>query len=116
MPRTRKGFQTQVPEKYRLRLAELDEAIGEMLVRGVSTRGVGGVVETLTGSKPGALTASRVFYTLGGGYQEWEKRSLETHHRYAIADGGPHLAPTTPFSPHAWGRPRCRRRAYQPDT
>lgn len=87
VPRTRNGFQTQVFDKYKRRRAELDEAIGEMFVKGVSTRGVGEVVETLTGSKPSASTVSRVFHTLESEYQEWKERPLEAHYRYAFADG-----------------------------
>jgi putative transposase len=87
VPRTRHGFQTQVFEKYKRRREELDEAIGDMFVKGVSTRGVGEVVETLTGSKPSASTVSRVFHTLEGEYQAWKERPLESHYRYAFADG-----------------------------
>lgn len=58
VPRTHHGFQAQVFDKYKRRRAELDEAIGDMFARGVSTRGVGKVVETLTGSKPSPSTVS----------------------------------------------------------
>jgi len=87
VPRTRYGFSSQVFEKHKRRRAERDEAIGEMFVKGVSTRGVGGVVETLTGSKPSASTVSRVFHTLEGEYQEWKQRPLEARYCYAFADG-----------------------------
>jgi putative transposase len=87
VPRTRNGFQTQVFKKYKRRREELDEAIGEMFVKGVSTRGVGGVVETLTGSTLSPSTVSRVFHTLEGEYEGWKKRPLEAHYRYAFADG-----------------------------
>ena len=52
IPRTRGGHQTQVFERYHRRQDELDSAIGEMFVKGVSTAKVGEVIETLTGSHP----------------------------------------------------------------
>ena len=45
VPRTRQGFQTQVFEKYQRRQAELDQAIGGMFVKGMSTTQVGEVLE-----------------------------------------------------------------------
>lgn len=50
IPRTRHGHQTQGFERYHRRRDELDGAIEEMFVRGVSTTKVGEVLETLTGS------------------------------------------------------------------
>ena len=40
VPRTRKGFQSQLFERYRRRQAELDESICQMFVQGVSTEKV----------------------------------------------------------------------------
>ncbi len=65
MPRTRKGFQTQVFERYHRRQAELDQGTDEMFVQGVSARQVGEVMEALTDVKPSPATVSRVFHTLG---------------------------------------------------
>lgn len=87
VPRTRKGHQTQLFEKYKRRRVELDTAIGEMFIGGVSTRKAGEVVESLTGSKPSASTVSRVFHTLEGEYETWKRRPLEEHYAYAFADG-----------------------------
>ena len=87
VPRTRKGFRTQVFERYQRRRAELDEAIGDMFVQGISTSRVGEVVETLTGAKPSASTVSRVFHTLDEEFLAWKGRSLESHYLYAFADG-----------------------------
>jgi transposase-like protein len=87
VPRTRGGFRTQVFERYRRRRAELDESIGEMFIRGVSTRQVGPVLETLTGTAPSASTVSRVFHTLEEEYQAWKNRPLAEAYLYAFADG-----------------------------
>src|SRR2546423_3839576 len=87
VPRTRGGYQTQVFERYLRRRDDLDQAIGEMFVGGVSMTKVGEVVETLTGSKPSASTVSRVFHTLESEYTQWKKRSLQARYAYAFADG-----------------------------
>lgn len=87
VPRTRKGYRTQLFKKYQRRRAELDAAISEMFVKGVSTRGVGDVLEGLTGSKPSPSTVSRVFHTLEGEYQTWKTRPLAERYEYAFADG-----------------------------
>jgi len=87
VPRTRKGFQTQLFERYQRRRAELDEAISDMFIGGVSTSGVGEVVEVLTGSKPSASTVSRVYHRLEDEFAQWQKRSLAAKYIYAFADG-----------------------------
>jgi putative transposase len=87
IPRTRGGHQTQVFERYHRRRDELDGAIGEMFVKGVSTAKVGEVIETLTGSHPSVSTVSRVFHTLEAEYEQWKRRPLDEHYPYAFADG-----------------------------
>ena len=87
IPRTRKGFKTQVFERYQRRQAELDAAICGMFVQGVSQQRVGEVVEALTGIEPSPSTVSRVFHTLEEEYQAWKSRPLEAHYKYAFADG-----------------------------
>jgi transposase-like protein len=87
VPRTRGGYQTQLFERYHRRRDELDSAIAEMFVKGVSTAKVGEVVETLTGSHPSASTVSRVFHTLEGEYEQWKQRPLAGRYVYAFADG-----------------------------
>lgn len=87
VPRTRGGFQTQLFERYARRRPELDSAITDMFVKGVSTRQVGEVMEALTGSTPSASTVSRVFHTLEGEYQAWKSRPLCERYEYIFADG-----------------------------
>ena len=91
VPRTRQGFRPRLFERYQRRQAELAPdwigGIGRMFVQGVSTSRVGEVVETLTGSKPSASTASRVFDTLEGEFEAWKKRPLGSAYLYAFADG-----------------------------
>jgi putative transposase len=87
VPRTRKGFQTQVFQSYKRRQAELDEAICDMFVQGMSMERVGEVFEDLTGSTASPSTISRVFHTLEGEFAAWRTRPLAEHYVYAFADG-----------------------------
>jgi transposase-like protein len=87
VPRTRKGFQSQLFDRYRRRQAELDESICQMFVHGVSTEKVGTIVETLSGSHPSPSTVSRVFHTLEEEFATWKTRPLQAHYLYLIADG-----------------------------
>ena len=87
VPRTRGGFQTQLFELYARRRPKVDTAIADMFVKGVSTRAVGEVMESLTGSSPSASTVSRVFHTLQSEYEAWKSRPLCERYEYIFADG-----------------------------
>lgn len=87
VPRTRKGFESQLFDRYRRRQAELDASICQMFVQGVSTEKVGTIVETLSGNHPSPSTVSRVFHTLEEEFAAWKKRPLQAHYLYVIADG-----------------------------
>jgi transposase-like protein len=62
VPRTRNGYRTELFERYQRRQAELDEAICNMFVKGISQAQVGNVIEALSGIHPSASTVSRVFH------------------------------------------------------
>lgn len=87
VPRTRSGFRTEVFERYHRRQAELDQAICEMFVGGVSTTRVGEVVEALSGTQPSPSTVSRVFHGLEEEFEQWKQRPLQAHYWYVFADG-----------------------------
>ncbi len=87
VPRTRRGHQTHVFERYHRRRAEIDQSISEMFVRGVSTQGVGQVLEQLNGTQPSASTVSRVFRSLNAEYTAWKQRPLMEHYAYCFTDG-----------------------------
>ena len=87
VPRTRHGHQTQVFERSHRRRDDMDQAIGAMFVGGVSTKGVGNVMETLTGTHPSPSTVSRVFHSLESEYATWKTRTLAEKYAYAFADG-----------------------------
>jgi hypothetical protein len=87
VPRTRKGYRTQLFERYHRRREELDGEIGEMFVKGVSQAQVGRVIEMLTGSHPSPSAVSRVFHTLEDEDEQWKRRPLCEQYAYAFADG-----------------------------
>lgn len=87
VPRTRRGHKTQLFERYARRRPEVDRAISEMFIKGVSTRQVGEVLEALSGSAPSASTVSRVFHTLEDDYRAWKSRPLSARYEYLFADG-----------------------------
>ena len=87
VPRTRSGFRTEVFARYHRRQAELDQAICEMFVGGVSTSRVGEVVEALSGAQPSPSTVSRVFHGLEEEFENWKQRPLQAHYWYVFADG-----------------------------
>jgi len=87
VPRTRAGFHTELFERYQRRQAELDESICDMFVKGVSTAGVGEIIEALTDTHPSPSTVSRVFHSLEDEFASWKQRELQAHYLYAFADG-----------------------------
>ncbi len=87
VPRTRRGYRTQLFEHYQRRQPAVDQSIGEMFIRGVSTHGVGEILEDLTGVHPSASSVSRVFHKLQDEFDAWKKRKLATHYLYGFADG-----------------------------
>jgi transposase-like protein len=87
VPRTRHGFRTELFERYQRRQAELDDAICEMFVGGVSTAKVGDVLEALGSSSLSPSTVSRIFHTLEEEFETWKERPLQGHYWYVFADG-----------------------------
>lgn len=87
VPRTRGGFRTEVFARYQRRQAELDQAICEMFVGGVSASRVGEVVNALSGTQPSPTTVSRVFHGLEEEFKQWKQRPLQAHYWYVFADG-----------------------------
>ena len=87
VPRTRGGYRTQVFEQYQRRQRELDAAIGEMFVKGISMVGVGHVMTTLTGKPISPSAVSRVHHGLEAEYAQWKVRALSERYVYVFADG-----------------------------
>jgi len=87
VPRTRNGFRTELFGRYQRRQTELDEAILEMFVGGVSTARVGEVVEALSGVELSGSTVSRIFHSLDEEFESWKSRPLQNRYLYVFADG-----------------------------
>ncbi|MGB8646226.1 MAG: IS256 family transposase [Anaerolineae bacterium] len=87
VPRTRRGFKTQLFERYQRRQPAVDQSLGAMFIRGLSPQAVGGVLHDLTGVQPSASSVSRVFHKLEDEYQAWKERRLASHYVYCFADG-----------------------------
>lgn len=87
VPRTRKGFKTQVFRSDKRRQQELDEAIAGMFVSGASNAQTSQVFEGLTGTPASSGTVSRVFQTLRTEYESWRSREISSHFLYCYADG-----------------------------
>lgn len=87
VPRTRKGLQTQVFDRYQRRRREVDTPIGEMFIQGVSTAQVGAVLGHLNRLKPSPTIVSRVFHKLEDAFETWQQRPLLEHYVYCFADG-----------------------------
>lgn len=87
VPRTRRGFRTQVFDRYQRRRREVDAGIGEMFIQGASMRGVGKVMHELTGVQPSPNIVSRVFHKLKDEFAAWKSRKLASHYLYCFADG-----------------------------
>jgi transposase-like protein len=87
VPRTRNGFRTELFERYQRRQAQLDQAILEMFVGGVSTAKVGEVVEALSGAHLSPSTVSRIFHSLDEEFESWKSRELQSQYLYVFADG-----------------------------
>lgn len=88
VPRSRQGsYQPTVFRRYQRRCAEVDEAICGMFLRGVSTRGVGRLLEILTGRSASATTVSQVTRVLDAAVREFHQRELADDYRYLMFDG-----------------------------
>lgn len=87
VPRTRQGFRTQVFEQYQRRQAELDQALADLFVGGVSQAQVGQIVGRMTDNPaPSPTTVSRVFHGLNAEFATWKQRALVAHYAYLFVD------------------------------
>jgi transposase-like protein len=78
VPRDREGeFVTEVFEHYKRMTGDVEEAILEMYLSGISVRKVAGVTEALSRVKVGKDAVSRIARRLAEQQREWRERSLE---------------------------------------
>ena len=73
--------------RYRRRRKQVDQAVREMFLAGVSTRRVGEVLARLTGEPVSAQTVSRIARTLDREVEAFHRRPLGGNYLYLILDG-----------------------------
>jgi putative transposase len=78
VPRDREGeFVTEVFERYKRMTGDVEEAVLEMYLSGISVRKIAGVTEALSRVKVGKDAVSRIASRLQDEQREWRERSLE---------------------------------------
>lgn len=87
VPRTRNGGSpVDVLGRYQRRTAEIDEAIAQAYVNGVSTRSMGEVTEALTGESVGRSTVSRITQVLSEQVEALRRAPIEGPIPYLYLD------------------------------
>ena len=78
VPRDREGeFVTEVFERYKRMTGDVEEAILEMYLSGISVRKIAGVTDALSKVRIGKDAVSRIASRLQEQQKEWRERSLE---------------------------------------
>jgi putative transposase len=78
VPRDREGeFVTEIFERYKRMTGDVEEAVLEMYLSGISVRKIAGVTEALSRVKIGKDIVSRIATRLEEEQKEWRERSLE---------------------------------------
>ena len=78
VPRDREGeFVTEVFERYKRMTGDVEEAILEMYLSGISVRKIAGVTDALSKVRVGKDAVSRIASRLQEQQKEWRERSLE---------------------------------------
>ena len=78
VPRDREGeFVTEVFERYKRMTGDMEEAVLEMNLSGISVRKIAGVTEALSRVKVGKNAVSRITRRLEEEQRQWRERSLE---------------------------------------
>ncbi len=89
VPRDRQGeFVTEVFERYKRMTGDVEEAILEMYLSGISVRKIAGVTDALSKVRIGKDAVSRITRRLQEEQREWRERSLEEkEYPYLYLDG-----------------------------
>ena len=78
VPRDREGeFITELFERYKRMTGDVEEAILEMYLSGISVRKVAGITDALSKVRIGKDAVSRIASRLEGQQRDWRERSLE---------------------------------------
>ena len=86
VPQTRGGFETSALDRYQRSERALLSGIGEMALKGVSTRKVKEVTEAFFGFSVSAQTVSSLYKNLDEELRVWRNRELKEEYPYIIVD------------------------------
>ena len=87
VPRDREGeFVTEVFERYKRMTGNVEEAILEMYLSGISTRKIAGITETLSRVRIGKDVVSRISERLHKQHRAWRERPLKKAYPYLYLD------------------------------
>jgi putative transposase len=87
VPRDREGeFVTEVFERYKRLTGDVEEAILEMYLSGISTRKIAGITDALSKVKIGKDAVSRISKRLEGEQRAWRERPLKKAYPYLYLD------------------------------
>jgi putative transposase len=87
VPRTRRGFRSQVLPRYQRRQQAVNNLILQAFLRGISTRQVGQVLEPVLGESYSAQTISNVTCQLNQAVAHFHRRPLHDDYVYLFLDG-----------------------------
>jgi putative transposase len=87
VPRTRKGFHSQILPRYQRREQAVNNLILQAFLRGVSTRQVGQVLEPILGEAYSAQTISNITRQLQQAVDQFHRRPLRDDYVYLFLDG-----------------------------
>jgi putative transposase len=87
IPRTRKGFRSQILPRYQRRQAAVNQLIREAFLRGISTRQVSEVLQPVLGESYSAQTISNITRQLDQAVQQFHRGPLADDYAYLFLDG-----------------------------
>lgn len=87
VPRLRRGYASQLLDRYQRRQESVNELVREAFLRGISTRQVGEVLEPVLGEAYSAQTVSRIAQGLDRAVQQFHRRRLGDAYVYLFLDG-----------------------------
>jgi putative transposase len=87
MPRTRRGYRSELIPRYQRRPDAVNELIRQAFLRGISTRQVGEVLEPVLGEAYSAQTISNITRALNAEADRFRQRPLADVYLYLFLDG-----------------------------